>query len=307
MSRYLLAFLSLCLASIGLFAQVNVPDFVAAYGGEDFYYLGRQNHLYEVDANNKICRDITKQLYLDKYGYVKANYIPGQTSYLTVKPGDSFLIFAPKQLFYFSDAERVAEFRGQTSLVGLEPTFIKKISSKTYITESSNGKLIAYSPKGLLERFFSTDREFPYDLWPNALPWAIKAENMDSEVLQIEFEQPVSGLLLLNGFVDFYRENLYYDNARIAQITVSSGSPEFEKTYDLIDRIEFQEIDFPAKATSVDIRIKTVYAGKKYADICLSGILPVFNDQMSKKARMISAPDYSPFCDEVFKNYRGID
>ncbi len=109
------------------------------------------------------------------------------------------------------------------------------------------------------------------------------------EYIDVSFDEKTRGIQVLNGFVDFDRNYLFYENSRVKTVEVTSINPSFKKEYELKDYVEFTYLEFPQAVDSVRITIKDVYKGTKYDDTCLSAIIPVSKSDMTiieKKAHV---------------------
>lgn len=84
-------------------------------------------------------------------------------------------------------------------------------------------------------------------------------------------------IVLMNGYVDFYRPDLFLKNNRLKTVLIKSTDNEtyFEQEYELKDAPEFQVIQLPRKVRSVDMIIKEVYKGTRYDDTVITSISPL--------------------------------
>jgi hypothetical protein len=286
-----------------MFPQVSIPNFVYEYAGDGMYYIGHNNQLYEFDPYISQYRNITNLCYIDSNGYLRINYKIKTTSYTPIaKEEQYYVILSPRQLFEFS-SEDVINRRRNMSLddpyVFTEDVFIQNINSNVFLTENN----LEYSAQNLLKRFFATDQEFRYEYWSKTLPLAINNDQMNVFELNIQFKGAVEGILILNGFVDFYRPHLYKDNRRIHEIKITDKQNQFEKNYILEDKIEFQEILFPVLSDNISIKILSYYEGNRYTDICCSAILPIFNDALlGPRLKRIISLNYDALVNDMFTN-----
>jgi hypothetical protein len=295
----ILQMLILLTVNISGFAQMHIPNFIYNYGMDDYYFVGYNNQLYECVPYIGKYRNITNLCFIDQNGFLRINYKIGETSYFIIKEQPHYLILSPRQLFIFSSDEWINVFKNYLEYDYYRDTFIENIESNVFLTEND----IEYSPDNLLKRFFSTDREFPYDYWSRTLPLAVDNSQINIFEMEIEFQDKVEGILILNGFVDFYRPHLYKDNSRIKEIQIIDKDGNFEQNYNIQDIIEFQEIIFPVLSDNIIIKIISFYNGTKYTDICCSAILPIFNEEMRTEARVLPDEDYSTFINEMFNDF----
>lgn len=290
----------------GVFAQVNIPNFIRYWADEAYFFVGYNNQLFECVTHEKIYRNITDLCYIDNYGYLRINYKRAETSYFINKEVLHYLILSPRQLFVFMSNERIGI---SDPNIGENPwdarfadIFIENIKSNVFLRENNS----YYSSQNFLRRFYRTDMGFPYDYWSKALPLAVTNEQMNLFEMEIKFKYDVSGILLLNGFVDFFRPHLYMDNRRVRELKIIDKKNKFEINYVLEDKIEFQEIIFPSLSNNVIIKILSYYNGNRYTDICLSSIIPIYNSTMFREARLWPEQNYNNFIKEMIETYREV-
>jgi hypothetical protein len=298
----------LLVITLKAFPQVSIPDFVYEYAGDGLYYIGYNDQLYEFALYGNQYRNITNLCYIDDNGYLRIDYKISTTSYTpTAKEEQYYVLLSPRQLFEFS-SEDIINGRENMSLdspyVHTEDIFIQNIDSNVFLKENN----LEYSSHNLLKKFFFTDGEFRYEYWSKTLPLAVGNDQMDIFEMNIQFKSAVEGILLLNGFVDFYRPHLYRDNRRIREIKITDKQNQIETNYILEDKIEFQEILFPQLSDNISIKIVSYYEGNRYTDICCSAILPIFNEALlGQRLKRIISLDYDALVDEMFNNSTEIE
>ena len=85
----------------------------------------------------------------------------------------------------------------------------------------------------------------------------------------IEFYLPASNLIVLNGYVDWNKQQLYKKNARMKKVKVEGDG--FSITYDFEDYVHFSCIDFPKEVSRVKLTVLEVYDGSRWSDLAVSG------------------------------------
>lgn len=76
---------------------------------------------------------------------------------------------------------------------------------------------------------------------------------------------------ILNGFVNPYKQPLFYENNRIKKASIYvDGKKYMDLTFN--DFVEFTEFEIPAESKHVKIVIDEVYKGTKYNDTCVTKI-----------------------------------
>ena len=184
---------------------------------------------------------------------------------------------------------------------------IKTIRASSHLKEST----VTYSPENLCRRFYVETGDDPGRLSFDYItpPWVEGVNGYGiGEYLDIEFKKPSDEIQILNGFVDFDRQYLFKENSRIKTIVIESKTPEFSKTYELLDLVKFSVIKLPQNTDSIRITIKDVYKGDKYDDTCLTAIVvtdcdkPTFEENVRKIQTMLNNSKYKKEI-EKFKKY----
>ena len=266
------------------FSQFNIPNFGWHEGGGTAdYIVGHNNNLYSVSGDGwysfthgnpaavwykKIPSNL---LHLDNHGFLRLE--------------DAHLILSPKYFAVYQNEYLLEweEYETERGNLKFDNLFIKSIKANDYLIE--NG--IHYSPQGFLKRF-REDGMIYYNRTP---PFAIGASKIKDLTIDIEFETDATGMLLLNGFIDVRKPNLYKDNARIKEFMIIIDGEE--KRYTLADEVRFQEISFTKPTKNIVVKIVSYYQGGKYQDICLSSICPVFNPDSKEYASLNRFNKYS--------------
>lgn len=150
---------------------------------------------------------------------------------------------------------------------------IKNINSSSFFTEKIGSKTTEYSSIGLNKRYIGL---FFSGNWNWELPpWV---EGVDGsgigEWLEVLFDEPRDEIIILNGYVDFKKPNLYKDNNRVKKFKVipTDGGEHFEKIIALEDIVKFQGFDLPRECKSVKLEILEVFKGNKWDDTAITGI-----------------------------------
>lgn len=143
---------------------------------------------------------------------------------------------------------------------------------------------------------FGGDTKDKYGNFYNStlIPWAENEKDYGKDVqIDIEFVPNDFSLqsdkklgkckdfLIMNGYVDFFRRDLFKKNNRVKTIFVESTDNETYFSFETVlkDTPDFQKIELPRYSKSIKITIKDVYKGTLYNDTCLSGILTIGKDK----------------------------
>ena len=161
-------------------------------------------------------------------------------------------------------------------LVKIFDAGIKNISASSYLSENTKKGFIEYIPSNLSEKLYYRGMfDNSHILYDSVTPpWVEGAKGYGiGEYLDIKFKWKSDELQILNGFVDFFRTNLYTDNSRVKTILIESQNPKFAIEYELEDIVRYNVIKLPEKTDKIRMTIKDVYKGDKYDDTCISSIL----------------------------------
>jgi hypothetical protein len=113
----------------------------------------------------------------------------------------------------------------------------------------------------------------------DGLPWASASGSGIGEKIIIDMQNnPANKLLIINGFVDSERPDLYNANSRLKEIQLTNLETQKHITVLLNDSKEPQVIDIselkPYADTIIELEILSVYEGIRYKDLCVQAILP---------------------------------
>jgi hypothetical protein len=149
---------------------------------------------------------------------------------------------------------------------------INEIKASSYLSEETDQGSLEYKPENLKIRYLIEHmRDFFNEF---CLPWVEGVEGDGTgETLEVTFIEPTNVFVILNGFVDILKRNLYKDNNRLKTINIKSLDNSFDFNYTFEDVVMFSDIDLPEYTKGIRIEILEVYPGDKYNDTCISGII----------------------------------
>ncbi len=150
---------------------------------------------------------------------------------------------------------------------------IKSIKASSVLIERSrSGEEIKYDESQLRNTFFIyyTGSLFIND-YKRAWAEGVSGPGI-GEYLDIEFTLPTDHMMVLNGYVNLTRMDLYTANNRVKTAIIESDNPRFKIEYTFDDAVSFSEISFPEQTNKVRMTIKDVYKGTKYDDTCITAI-----------------------------------
>lgn len=162
--------------------------------------------------------------------------------------------------------------------ISLDKKGILDVRSSSYFEENTSKGKIVYDTTGLNKRNLTV--QYLNYWFAYAPPWV---EGVDGsgvgEWLEIIYEKPKNNIVILNGYVDLKKLNLYKDNNRVKKFRVSSldsGEP-FDFEIELEDKVKFQYFKLPRNAEKIRLEILEVYKGRKWDDTCVTGLFSTNN------------------------------
>ncbi|MBN2650904.1 MAG: hypothetical protein JXR63_00875 [Spirochaetales bacterium] len=170
---------------------------------------------------------------------------------------------------------------------------VKKVNASSELLEKSTKGETLY--RGIFPLFrLTAEKPFGYFINYNGLPWVPDVKRDKIPYLDIELEEAVETISLIPGFLDFKRQNLFYDNSRVKSIEITNF--ETNKSlgvFILEDKIKYTTICLSEEVKNFRIKIIDTYPGKKYNDPCISSIIFNFGKETG---------DYGLKDLELFKN-----
>ncbi len=151
---------------------------------------------------------------------------------------------------------------------------VKSISASSSLKEKQYGQDIAYAPINLFRAFEVGCRCHPY-WWNNAhIPWVegVKGYGIN-ETISIEFNNPVYGFSILNGYADVQNMKLFKENSRVKKLKVEDLTNKLEYTMNFEDKVYFNYLELSKPSKSIKLTILDVYKGTKYQDTCISAMV----------------------------------
>ena len=151
---------------------------------------------------------------------------------------------------------------------------VKSISASSSLKEKQYEQDIAYAPINLFRAFEVGCRCHPY-WWNNAhIPWVegVKGYGIN-ETISIEFNNPVYGFSILNGYADVQNMKLFKENGRVKKLKVEDLTNKLEYTMNFEDKVYFNYLELSKPSKSIKLTILDVYKGTKYQDTCISAMV----------------------------------
>ncbi|MDC7124444.1 MAG: hypothetical protein PQJ46_02685 [Spirochaetales bacterium] len=157
---------------------------------------------------------------------------------------------------------------------------VKLVEASSELCENTRQGEIIY--KGIYPFYrLAMVRVYGYFIRYNGYPWVPDIKIDKIPTLSVRLDEPVKTISLIPGFLDFERQNLFYENSRIKNIEIiNKDNMEKIGEYKLEDKVGFTTIYFNQHIQNFEIRLKEFYKGNKYSDPCLGAI--IFIDENSK-------------------------
>lgn len=177
------------------------------------------------------------------------------------------ILYNQRKLFLFENDDVFFEPTENYQWDGIMPMIIN-VATSSALKEKDR----VYSGLSFIRRKSST-----------LVPWveAVPGEGIGEWIeLTIKiFGQPLTSLLISDGFVSFNKPYLYLSNSRVKTLRIISQDINIDFTVPLQDTPSLQEIKLPKTIHDQEIKIKCIiqstYPGEKWSDTCLSLIYPV--------------------------------
>lgn len=174
---------------------------------------------------------------------------------------------------------------------------VKSISASSSLKEKQYGQDIAYAPINLFRAFEVGCRCHPY-WWNNAhIPWVegVKGYGIN-ETISIEFNNPVYGFSILNGYADVQNMKLFKENGRVKKLKVEDLTNKLEYTMNFEDKVYFNYLELSKPSNSIRLTILEVYEGTKYQDTCISAMVENRKEKSNEDWETKFFEDYKARC-----------
>lgn len=150
---------------------------------------------------------------------------------------------------------------------------IQSIKASSVLREKTkSGQEILYDESQLRQTFYGV-HESTVNMNTYKRAWAEGVPGPGiGEKLSIVFTFPTDHMMVLNGYVNLKRMDLYTANNRVKTAVIESKDPQFRIEYTFDDVVCFSEISFPERTREVTFTIQDVYKGTKYDDTCITAI-----------------------------------
>ena len=273
MKRFFVIMLLVCVAGVTSVFADSIHKITLGEEDESVLFFNDSEMYFMLPYEKKMMKMDRKLLAYDKDGFLK----------LTFNDREALIIDGQvmKQLFtnFRSDGkntyDRYANSEDSTEEYSPFHSYnVKSISASSYLKEKQYGQDIAYAPINLFRAFEVGCRCHPY-WWNNShIPWVEGAKGYGiNETISIEFNEPVYGFSILNGYVDVQNMKLFKENSRVKKLKVEDLTNKLEYVMNFDDKVYFNYMKLSKPSTSIKLTILDVYKGTKYDDTCISAMI----------------------------------
>lgn len=185
--------------------------------------------------------------------------------------------------------ENVTLFDYESGSIGRRLKSIVDILVPDVLEETGRNGLIRYDPSDM-ERYYARGADGWVLANPNGKPWATSKDPIGmtvdiefDEVLGLDSGRMIKGgsnyFIILNGYANPLKRNLYKENRRIKTLRVESLDDQatFSIKHELEDVVRFQVVKFPQTVKKIRITILDYYEGSKYKDLCVQAFLTEYD------------------------------
>ncbi len=110
-------------------------------------------------------------------------------------------------------------------------------------------------------------------IYRSGQPWAVDLIKDKKPIITIEVNTKISSFFILNGYIDFDKQSLFYNNSRAKTIQIlDKETNTIIGNYQLPDKVIYQLIYLPKAVKYFQIISIDTYPGLKYSDLCISSI-----------------------------------
>jgi hypothetical protein len=180
---------------------------------------------------------------------------------------------------------------------------IKEIKASSVLREKTSDGEVVYDEKNLRQNFYDMDDgRARFNFYKKAWAENVPGDGI-GESLYIEFALEADHMMILNGYVNLFRRELYKANNRVKKARIVSEDPEFSIEYEFDDVVKFSEIKFPQKTKVVIFFIEEVYKGEKYSDTYMTAVLLRQSMEFQDSWFVKGTPKYEEIVDSIIEEF----
>lgn len=273
MKRFFLIMLLVSLIGISSIFADSIHQISLGEEDESVLFFNDSEIYFMLPYEKKMMKLDRKLLAYDKDGFLKLTFNGRQA--LIIDGQNMKQLFANFRTDGKNNYDRYANSEESTDEYSpFHSHNVKSISASSSLKEKQYGQDIAYAPINLFRAFEVGCRCHPY-WWNNAhIPWVegVKGYGIN-ETISIEFNNPVYGFSILNGYADVQNMKLFKENGRVKKLKVEDLTNKLEYTMNFEDKVYFNYLELSKPSNSIRLTILEVYEGTKYQDTCISALI----------------------------------
>ncbi|MDD6487077.1 MAG: hypothetical protein PUF61_09045 [Spirochaetales bacterium] len=273
MKRFFLIMLLVSLIGISSIFADSIHQISLGEEDESVLFFNDSEIYFMLPYEKKMMKLDRKLLAYDKDGFLKLTFNGRQA--LIIDGQNMKQLFANFRTDGKNKYDRYANSEESTDEYSpFHSHNVKSISASSSLKEKQYGQDIAYAPINLFRAFEVGCRCHPY-WWNNAhIPWVegVKGYGIN-ETISIEFNNPVYGFSILNGYADVQNMKLFKENGRVKKLKVEDLTNKLEYTMNFEDKVYFNYLELSKPSKSIKLTILDVYKGTKYQDTCISAMV----------------------------------
>lgn len=220
---------------------------------------------YEDDTYTEKSRSLLR---LDKDGYF---YYGG----LVLIPG------AIPHVLFNSDGSGKTEEYAKKQGYFYQPYFGTSYTATSELSENTKDGTVFYRAENLGRFAYAPTDHYQSLSWNyEGKPWAESKSGYgigEKITMTTKSENSFVSVIILNGYVDVKRRDLYKKNSRVRMFSAADTDNGITYTFELEDCVEFQSFELQKPTTRMEFTITDVYKGEKWADTCITAIVPGSN------------------------------
>ncbi|MBQ4496875.1 MAG: hypothetical protein II973_05135 [Spirochaetaceae bacterium] len=273
MKRFFLIMILVSLIGISSIFADSIHQISLGEEDESVIFFNDSEIYFMLPYEKKMMKLDRKLLAYDKDGFLKLTFNGRQA--LIIDGQNMKQLFANFRTDGKNNYDRYANSEESTGEYSpFHSHNVKSISASSSLKEKQYGQDIAYAPINLFRAFEVGCRCHPY-WWNNAhIPWVegVKGYGIN-ETISIEFNNPVYGFSILNGYADVQNMKLFKENGRVKKLKVEDLTNKLEYTMNFEDKVYFNYLELSKPSKSIKLTILDVYKGTKYQDTCISAMV----------------------------------
>ena len=273
MKRFFLIMILVLASGVSSVFAASIHQITLGEEDESVLFFNDREIYFMLPYEKKMMKLDRKLLAYDKDGFLKLTFKGRQA--LIIDGEDRSQLFEDFRTDGKNNYDRYSDSDDATGDGTPFHSFnVKSISASSFLKEKQYGQDISYAPINLFRAFEVGCRCHPYWWNYSHVPWVegVKGYGIN-ESISIEFNSPVYGFSILNGYADIKNMKLFKENSRVKKLKVEDLTNKLEYTMDFEDKVYFNYLELSKPSKSIRLTILDVYKGTKYQDTCISAMI----------------------------------